>query len=67
MTEKDKSNKKELEKQIKALEEKKDSFDKEIKAKKEEASAAVDREFENKIEGIKQEIAEKKKVLTIND
>ena len=67
MTEKDKSNKGEIEKRIKTLEEKKAAFDKEIKTKKEAASAVVDREFENKIAGIKQEIEEKKKELPIKD
>ena len=55
--------KEQVEKEIQALEEKKGAMDKEIEEKKEVASAAVDKEFKNKLEGIDKEIEEKKKIL----
>ena len=62
MSEEGKS-KEEVEKEIKALEDKRSAMDKEIKEKKEAASAELDRKFANKIEGLDKEIEEKKKIL----
>ena len=55
--------KEQVEKEIKALEDKKVAMDKEIKEKKEAASTELDRKFANKIEGLDKEIEEKKKSL----
>ncbi len=55
--------KEQIEKEIKALEDKKAAMDKEIKEKKEAAISELDGKFANKIEGLDKEIEEKKKSL----